>query len=213
MLAPAAPRHRDDLVLVAACLEGDRSRIAEFARLLARAVAPACARHGLGPADAADLRQRLLVRLLVDTPQRPAQLRSYRGRGPLAAWLRICATREILCDRRRRAPRPDELACYADDLRRDDDPEALVLRAERSLRFDAALRSAIARLDPRTRASLHAHIHGGSTRELAERYGVHRVTVTRWVAHARDVLRAGTSTEDCDVEPMLPPDLTAHEHG
>ena len=85
-----------DLDLVRACLRGDRRSLAEFDRLLHQVIAPVCVRLEVHRSDRADLHQRLLLRLLLDVPGRPAQLRSYRGQGSLVAWLRICATREIL---------------------------------------------------------------------------------------------------------------------
>jgi len=187
-----------DLDLVRACLRGDRRSLAEFDRLLHQVIAPVCVRLEVHRSDRADLHQRLLLRLLLDVPGRPAQLRSYRGQGSLVAWLRSCATREILGDRRRRRPARAELVAYTRSLGDAADPESVALAEERRQRLAAALHDGIAGLDPRLRASLRAIVDGEATCELATRYRVHRVTITRWAAQARASLRARVVADDAE---------------
>lgn len=203
---PSNPRSSDamslrlhaDVGLVRACLCGDRRSLAAFDRLLRQVIAPVCTRLEVHRSDRADVHQRLLLRLLIDVPGRAAQLRSYRGQGSLVAWLRICATREILAERRRRHPARAELVAYAHALGDAADPESIALGEERRRRLAAALHDGIAGLEPRLRASLRAIVDGQPTRELATRYGVHRVTITRWAAQARDSLRARVVADDVE---------------
>jgi RNA polymerase sigma-70 factor (ECF subfamily) len=54
---------------------------------------------------------------------------------------------------------------------------------------DAGLRSALARLDARSRALLRYQlIDGWSIDQVGKLYGVHRATAARWLADARQVL-------------------------
>lgn len=204
--SPSSPMSSDamilrlhaDLGLARACLRGDRRSLAEFDRLLHQVIAPVCVRLEVHRSDRADLHQRLLLRLLLDVPGCSAQLRSHRGQGSLEAWLRICATREILGDRRRRRPARAELVAYTRSLGDAPDPESLALAEERRQRLAAALHDGITGLEPRLRASLRAIVDGETTRELATRHGVHRVTITRWAAQARASLRTRVVADDAE---------------
>jgi RNA polymerase sigma-70 factor len=199
MSSPAtAVQLHADLDLVRACLGGDRRSLADFDRQLRQVIAPVCARFDVHRSDSADLHQRLLLRLLIDVPGRPAQLRSYRGQGSLVAWLRICATRELLGELRRRRPASADFVAYTRSLGDAADPESIALGEERRRRLAAALHDGIAGLEPRLRASLRAIVDGEATRELAARYGVHRVTITRWAAQARATLRARVVGDDVE---------------
>jgi RNA polymerase sigma-70 factor (ECF subfamily) len=52
--------------------------------------------------------------------------------------------------------------------------------------FSAALREALACLEPRLRSVLRStYVDGVSADKLAKLYGVHRVTVARWLGDAR----------------------------
>ena len=150
---------------------------------------------GGGRIDVDEVMQRLRTRLLVGDG-RAAAITEYSGQGPLLGWLRIIATREILMLRRREkfeTPLDDErlFALPAPEA----DPELEFLNRHYRTAFRQAFQHAFAALEPIARDMLRAHYIDGQTFDaLAERHEIHRATVARWIAKARDTLM--TSTRD-----------------
>lgn len=177
----------EDLALVHAVLEGSGAGIAildvEYLDEL-RAAAR------LGGSEPEEIAQRLRTRLLVDEPGREAKIRSYRGRGPLRSWLRVCMTREALSARRQakaqRSAGDEALEMVATG---GDDPELAVLKEDARRTFREAFHQALELLSARERNVLRfSLVDGLSTDDIANLYKVHRVTVTRWLAKARERL-------------------------
>lgn len=135
---------------------------------------------------------RMWDRLLVGTEGVPPKIGTFRGTGSLRSWLRRCAVREALSTLRRlRAPLQDLETAPVSDPRAD--PERSLLRVEHADHFREAFGLALQSLQPRQREVLRlAVLEGASSSELATRYGVHRVTVARWLAAARETLRRRT---------------------
>ncbi len=186
------PAHAVDLLLAAACGRGDRVAVRILLREFGSAIDRVLAARGVEPWDRAELRQMLLERLLVDRPDQPARIRSYRGDGPLVGWLRVCAARELLMLQRRR-----KTAWYSlegDDLATVPDPEHHAVVAEREHAFVCALGAGLDDLHPRERNVLRlSTLHGVPHEQIAAMYGVHRVTVARWLGGVRDKLRRATT--------------------
>ncbi|MFP2905630.1 sigma-70 family RNA polymerase sigma factor, partial [Pyxidicoccus sp. 3LFB2] len=102
----------------------------------------------------------------------------YDGRGPLVAWVRTVALRLALTELRERAVRP------AGDVESrllpavDASFEALKHRHRED--FEAALRAALAALEPRERAILRLHlVEGVGVEDIGRVHGVSRATMTR----------------------------------
>lgn len=180
----------EDLALASACADGDPAAHQAFESYLtavdkARVDAP---RHLFD-----EVKQLLRVQLLVTGAGEPG-ITSYRGKGPLRAWLRIIATRELLRllrgdEHKRQAPAPlEELALAASgDLALDQ------LKDTYREQLAEALRDAIADLSFEDRLLLRQQISDRlSLEEIAAAHGVHRGTATRWLARARDALLAST---------------------
>ena len=73
------------------------------------------------------------------------------------------------------------------------DPELQSVRQELRLHFKEAFEQAAAQLEPRQRNLLRLHLLDGVTLEqLAANYSVHRATITRWLAQARQSLLKNT---------------------
>ena len=181
----------EDLELARRCAEGRPDAIAELKQQHAEAVRAAMRRCRLPAAEIEDAEARLWTRLLVGDADGP-RIRGYAGTGSLRAWLRRCAAHEALAALRRRRPDapPDARAEVADPT---GDPERRLLRDEHAAAFRDVFAAAIATLDPREREVLRAAVlDGESSVEIAERYGVHRVTVARWLAAAREKLARRT---------------------
>jgi RNA polymerase sigma-70 factor (ECF subfamily) len=191
---PSASTHLVDLCLACACNDGDTTALAAFDRELRATVDRAARKVGGGRVDIDEVLQRLRARLLVGDGRTGAANADYSGQGPLLGWLRITATREILGMRRREkfeAPLDEDLlfALPAPEA----DPELEFLNQHYRAAFRRAFQHAFAALEPVARDLLRAHYVDGLTFDaLAERLQIHRATVARWIARARETLMTST---------------------
>jgi RNA polymerase sigma-70 factor (ECF subfamily) len=195
--AAATNLHLVDLCLACACTDGDAIALAAFDRELTSSVERANRKVGGGRVDGEEVLQRLRARLLAGDGRDAPAIAEYSGHGPLLGWLRIIATREILALRRREkfeAPLDEQrlFALPAPEA----DPELEFLGRHYRAAFRAAFQRAFAALEPVARDMLRAHYIDGLTFDaLAERHEIHRATVARWIARARDTLLATTRNE------------------
>lgn len=179
-----------DLVLAHACLHGDDAAIRTFHHEMFDRVDRVLGRLGLAGADADDVKQDVRAKLLLGGPD-DAKLALYQGTGPLAHWVASVAGREGLGSMRRR--RITEALGDDDLMDAADDPQLLTLKSRHSADFKLAFQAAVAELEPRDRAILRAMIVDDRTvGEVANVYGIHRVTASRWVSEIRHSLLAGT---------------------
>lgn len=181
-----------DLYLACACARGETRALACFdEHFLAAAGRTWRSRHPL--ADFADeVRQLLRVRLLVSDGGGPPRIAGYSGRGPLAAWVRMAATRLGLDLRRRERPGArdeDELTLEA----RGDDPELEYLKTRYAAELNEALHTTLAALSARTANVLRLHYQEGMTVDaIGTMYRVSGRTVQRWLAEARRTILGET---------------------
>jgi RNA polymerase sigma-70 factor, ECF subfamily len=175
-----------DLYLACACCAGDPAALAAFEDLMAPARGTLL-RAGYPAALVDEALQTVRYRLLVTTPHREAKLRTYRGRGTLAGWLRVVVLRQI---RALAGPRTAEqsdaaLAAAAAD---EDVTLALLVRAHGPA-IRRMFRDALATLDERERALLRLEIVDSLPhQQIAAIHGVHRTTALRWIDDARGKL-------------------------
>jgi RNA polymerase sigma-70 factor (ECF subfamily) len=108
----------------------------------------------------------------------------------LTSWVRVAAIR-IAPDLVK--PTPERPATVDDDQQpildhlRSDDPELDVVKERYRDEVNAALRDGFAALSPTQRNLLRlSYRDGRSIDELAALFSVHRVTVARWIAKARE---------------------------
>lgn len=192
LAAAVAELHAADLYLACACARGEPRALACFDdQFLAPVGRSWRTRHRL--ADFADeVRQGLRVRLLVSDGGGPPRIAGYSGRGPLAAWVRMAATRLGLDLRRRERPGArdeDELALEA----RGDDPELEYLKTRYAAELNEALQTTLAALSSRTANVLRLHYQEGMTVDaIGTMYRVSGRTVQRWLAEARGTILAET---------------------
>jgi RNA polymerase sigma-70 factor (ECF subfamily) len=192
--AGAAPdeRHEADLVLALALAASDPAAVKLFEQRFVPQIDAALRRLRLPGGAADEIKQALRADLLVGPD---AKILDYAGRGELAAWLRVTATRRALT-LARRAGREESL----DELLLDHwpdaatpDPERKHLRATYTAELKTAIREAFAALEVRQRNLLRQHILDELTiDDLARLYRVHRATCARWLADARADLGRGT---------------------
>lgn len=180
----------EGLTLAAACL----ARLAPALRELDEALLPdvrATLLRRAGAAQVDDVLQQTRVKLLL--AERPA-LSQYRGRGPLQGFVRTVAVNLLanVLERTRPTEGDEALATLPDTA----ELEAGVLRADQQQHFKEAFRAAVASLTPRQRALLRLSLVDGLTLdEIAPIHGMHRSSVARWLAEARERLAEQTRLE------------------
>jgi RNA polymerase sigma-70 factor (ECF subfamily) len=184
------PSHESDLALAKALARGDAAALREFEDRLVPEMRGALARMRL-PAGAADeVVQAMRVEMLVRGEDRAPKIEEYEGRGELAAWLRVSATRAAL-KLLRKTHREETL----DEVLLEHWPDATPDGPDRAMKsayaaeLKAALGEAMAALEVRQRNLLRQHVLDDLTiDELAMLYRVHRATCARWLADARALL-------------------------
>jgi RNA polymerase sigma-70 factor (ECF subfamily) len=194
--APVAALHAEDLYLACACAAGDARALKAFERELLCQV-PEYLRHiDRDPVFVDEVRQRLRERLFVAAPGARPRIVEYTGRGALGAWLRVVAIRVALNLKRRAKPTVPAEGEHAPVLRSPaPDPEVDYLKTRYAEDFRAAFQATLGALsaDERNLLKLH-YLDGLNIDEIGVAYHVHRATVARWLAHARERILAETRT-------------------
>jgi RNA polymerase sigma-70 factor, ECF subfamily len=179
--------HAEDLYLACGCAAADDKALQAFEAEFLPQVADYVGQIDRDPVFVDEVRQRLRERLFVPAePGGRSRICEYTGRGALGAWLRVVAVRVAL-NLRRRA----KTTVSADDepaLRSPaPDPEVDYLKTRYGEEFRAAFRATLDTLsrDERNLLKLH-YIDGLNIDEIGIAYHVHRATVARWLAAARE---------------------------
>jgi RNA polymerase sigma-70 factor (ECF subfamily) len=182
--------HVADLYLAFACAEEDPEAIRALAGLVKAEVPRALSHLRQSSAFGDDVQQQLLTRLVMRSGNQPAKIRSYRGRGPLSAWLRSAALRTAL--NALESVRPEESVdqnVAAASSRAGDDPELAVMRRRFNGPLKRALESALRGLEPDDRSVLRFYFVDGLTVEqIAIIRGTHKSTVSRLITRTRKLL-------------------------
>ena len=202
---------RADLAFALACAAGDREAIARLERELIESVPKALVRLRPSAQLVDDVRQALREKLLVAELGTRPKLLDYRGRGPLAAWVRVVAMRIAYTHLRdgQKDDRADDVAAFETLADAADAPDVVHFKTKYAAEVRGAFEEAVAALEPEVRSVLRAHaVEGLSIDQIGALYQVHRATAARWVSHARgtllDALRAslrrrlGVETAACD---------------
>ena len=193
--------HVVDLFLAWACAKGDPAALAVFDRdYLARVRALA---RGTDPIE---LEQQVRVRLLIAEGGAEARIRQYSGRGPLAAWVRMVATRLAIDQARsaRPAGAPPEDAQSGAFI----DPELDYLKARYARAFHAALERALTALSARERALLKlCYLDNAVPAAIARMYAVSTRTAQRWLLDARQRVLELTRAELTHALALRPAEL------
>ena len=185
--------HLPDLYLAACCAEGDPAALAAFEAELALEAPRALARLRLRGAANDEILQRIRHKLFVAAEGAEPRIVTYTGKGPIRAWLRALTVHEALSEYRKQA-RDDHAGDSAlGELAADDDPELAQVRARYAEPFSQAFRDALTGLSPKDRNVLRlVYTDGLTADEVAGIYGVHRVSVARWLGQTRQKLLDGT---------------------
>jgi RNA polymerase sigma-70 factor (ECF subfamily) len=185
--AARAACHGADLYLACACADGDAVALRRFEERHLSQVASFLARMAPTDAFVDEVRQLVRERLFVGEQRR---ILAYGGQGPLAGWLRVIALR-IAVDLRRHwtERRRDDEPPAADAAATAVDPELDFIKASYRDAFRSALEAALAGLSDEQRNLLRLHFIDALTLdELAALFRVHRATIARRVAAAREAI-------------------------
>jgi RNA polymerase sigma-70 factor, ECF subfamily len=174
--------HAADLYLACACSDAAPGAIAAFEKRFAPGIRASLARFA--PADVVDeVCQQLMAKLFAG---QPPHIDKYEGRGELAAWAQITATRDAYKLLGRQRGRTSEIDALADLAIEVDDPELETLKQSYRAHFKRAFQIAFAELAPRDRNILRLeYLDGLNIDKIGAMYGVHRATVARWRTQAR----------------------------
>ncbi|MEO8702016.1 MAG: hypothetical protein ABI867_18365 [Kofleriaceae bacterium] len=179
-----------EIHLALACARGDNAGVAAFDRAYLEVVPQALAGMKLPAATVEDVRSMVRDKLLLADGDKPPRVVEYAGRGRLRGLIQVMATRTAI-DRIRLEEREAELP--ARELAAPTDVALSLIKAQYREAFSAGFARAVAAATRRDRNLLRLHFLGGVTLEqLAQMYNVHRATVVRWLAAARESVFAAT---------------------
>lgn len=185
--------HATDFVLAAAAAAGDRRAIAAIEARYAETVRRAMASARVPAALADDVRQAVWESIFFGRGGSDGQAKAegrpgigtYSGRGPLAAWLHVSIVREAQ-RKAREAAKFDSEPSLDDELDREHDAELEYMKRMYAEGFREAFREALGALTSRQRNLLrYTYVDNLTADAVATLYGVHRVTVARWLGDVR----------------------------
>jgi RNA polymerase sigma-70 factor (ECF subfamily) len=184
-----------DLYFACACALGHPGAVAAFHAQYLPMIQRELRRQRLSQGLREEVQQRLLMELLVSTPEAPPLITRFAGTGQLASWLRVVTARTahkalhrekrtVLSDDERLA---EELAEQGGSL------ELAHVKAAYREAFRLAFREAVESLPPREINLLRQRfVDGLLLQEIARIYRVHHTTVHRWLERTRLLLSRRT---------------------
>ena len=177
---------RVDREIARAAANGDKAAVAALAARLASIAPAVAARARLQPADAAELEQTVLRRLLVGTDGQPPKIGSYAEHGDLSGLLFVAASRvaiEIARAQGRKNTKETPLDPAVALV--ETDAEFRLMNAEIKSALSGSMRKAIRELSPQDRNVLRLAAQGTTLEQLAAMYGKHRATMVRQLSRVR----------------------------
>ncbi len=183
--------------LAIACARGDTAAIVAFDRANLDVVKMALAGMKLTAATVEDVKSGVRDKLLLADGDKRPRILDYAGRGRLRGLVQVSASRMAI-DRIRLEEREAELP--AREIAAPENLELSLIKAQYRAAFVDGFARAVATASRRDRNLLRLHFLGGVTLEqLATMYGVHRATVVRWLAAAREAVFGATRAHVAEV--------------
>jgi RNA polymerase sigma-70 factor (ECF subfamily) len=183
-----------DLYLACACVNGDRQAMAAFESQFFPEIRAALVRRGPLGGEIEDIKQSLYQKLFLGDGEHPPKIGKYAGRGDLRSWVCVTAVREAI-DLLRRVKREEPLddGALVDLTTSEEDQELSYLKRLYREEFKAAFQQAMGALSSRERNILRYNLLDGlNIDQIGAIYNVHRATVARWIAKARETLLGDT---------------------
>jgi RNA polymerase sigma-70 factor, ECF subfamily len=184
------PAFAADLLLALGCEARDPAALSAFESSCMVDAARGLARLRLSPESIDELLQHVRTKVLLGSEGGAPAIGSFAARGPLAGWVRAVAVREALSARRAEVRRGvHEGPSVLDRLPVAEDPVLAELRARYAVPFKEAFAEVLAALPPRDRNVLRlVYVDGLTAEQVGLTYGVHRVSVARWLGQIRETL-------------------------
>ena len=179
----------EDLFLACACADGDPAALTTLDKEFLSQIEKQVSRFGRSADFADEVRQELRMSLLVGQNGKPGHIADFAGQGDLLRWIRVAASRvAINLSRGMKNQAPSGGAEHLiDALVPGPDPELDFIKLRDRDAVRTALKDAIADLDSRELGLLRLHhLEGVGLDKLAAAHQVHRATMVRWLAAARD---------------------------
>lgn len=179
-----------DFYLACAAGHGSAKAIAIIDERFVRRLEARIRHMGSTPATISDVLQAIRERLFAGSRPR---LRAYNAAGPLEQWIKVVGHR-IAIDLHRAQSSADarEVLLERDAPAPNADASSSLAKHELKKAFEDALKTELTALKRRDRAVLRLHvIEGVSIEKIAAAYGVHRVTVARWIWTAGEIVVEG----------------------
>ncbi len=194
---------KEETEFVQSLQRGDPVAVAKFETEFLTPLHAQLAHMKLDAAMLDEVRQAVRARLLLPHPDGPARIEAYAGQGKLAGLVYVTATRIAVDLLRAQRARESHVAEVGESLAEaggdwlavstKNDPALASLKTNARLAFKAAVEEAVSGLEVRERNLLRQHhLQGVSLDRLAQMYQVHRATVVRWLALAREKVLAQT---------------------
>lgn len=184
-----------DLYLACACARGDHRALTYFETKLLPEIQAALLKRD--PSfQVEEMKQILFQKLLLPDGANPPRITKYSGRGDLRSWVCVTAVREAI-DHHRKNQREQALddGALADLASDGGDQELSYLKRIYREEFKAAFQESLGALSSRERNVLrHNLLDGLNIDQIGAIYNVHRATVARWIAKARETLLTETRT-------------------
>lgn len=190
----AAPTqaHATDLALALGVIRGEPAALRTFEEQCAPDLMSAIRAIDREPAFVDEVAQVTRVKLLVGEG---ARIATYRGAGPLRAWVAIAARRLAINAKRDAKPSAGDDP-LADVVDREPDPELRHLKQLYRGEFRAALAAALAGLPDRSRAVLRLRfVDALELAQIGRLYRVHESTASRWISSALEDIATATRTQ------------------
>jgi RNA polymerase sigma-70 factor (ECF subfamily) len=197
-----------DLLLATGCLEGDEGSLETFEIECMQDASKALARLRLDASATDEILQRVRTKLLVGDGGAP-RLATYAARGSLAGWVRAAVVHEALSTKRAEVRRgPHTGASALERLHGLDDPDLARLHAAYAVPFKEAFTAVLGSLAPRDRNVLRlVYVDGLTAEQVGAAYGVHRVSVARWIGQIRAALFERTRARLCERLQLSPAEM------
>jgi len=185
---PLQGEHAADLYLACACAARVRGAVDAFERVHMGRVGGYLARMRPSPTFVDEVRQVVREKLFVGKDGASPKIGEYTGHGALASWLRVIALRAAIDLRRRGGDAVNDGGrAQADPA--SDDPELGYVKQRYRQAFNDAFRDAVRALAAEQRELLRLHfVEGRTLDQLATTFGVHRATIARKLAAARQAV-------------------------
>ena len=179
-----------DLYLACAAANGSPAAIRVIDERFVARLPARIRRLGARPEAVADVLQSVRERLFAGTSPR---IRAYNASGPLEQWIKVVAIRTAIDMHRKDEAAPRAESAWLDSIAAPStDANSLLASVEYKRELEVAIREEVEALSARDRAVLRLHvIEGVSIEKIAVSYGVHRVTVARWVWTAGETVLDG----------------------